>query len=103
MTIEIISWSISTKVWDRVWIELATPGSAVRLASVARQGTHCAMRPGYIPCSDALKNLFFSNGRVFPLLMSLPRPHRALIKSETSSKDFFFNLKITTPWHYLHI
>ena len=24
------------KVWDRAWIELATPGSAVRLTSVAR-------------------------------------------------------------------
>ena len=27
-------------------IELATPGSAVRLASVARNVTDCAMRPG---------------------------------------------------------
>ena len=27
MTVEIISWSISTKVWDRAGIELATPGS----------------------------------------------------------------------------
>ena len=25
MTVEIISWSISTKVWDRTGIELATP------------------------------------------------------------------------------
>ena len=33
MTVEIISWSISTKVWDRAGIELATPGSAVRHAS----------------------------------------------------------------------
>ena len=39
MTVEIISWSISTKVWDRAGIELATPGSAVRLASVARHVT----------------------------------------------------------------
>ena len=29
------------KVWDRAWIELATPGSAVRLASVARHVTDC--------------------------------------------------------------
>ena len=43
MTVEIISWSISTKVW--VGIELATPGSAVRLASVARHPTYCATRP----------------------------------------------------------
>ena len=41
MTVEIISWSISTKVWDRAGIELATPGSAVRLASVARHVTDC--------------------------------------------------------------
>ena len=44
MTVEIISWSISTKVWDRAGIELATPGSAVRLASVARHVTDCATR-----------------------------------------------------------
>ena len=43
MTVEIISWSISTKVWDRTGIELATPGSAVRHASVARHVTDCAM------------------------------------------------------------
>ena len=46
MTEEIISWSISTKVWDRAGIELATPGSAVRHASVARHVTDCATRPG---------------------------------------------------------
>ena len=46
MTVEIISWSISTKVWDRAGIELATPGSAVRHASVARHVTDCATRPG---------------------------------------------------------
>ena len=47
MTVETISWSISTKVWDRAGIELATPGSAVRLASVARHVTDCAMWPGH--------------------------------------------------------
>ena len=46
MTVEIILWSISTKVWDRAGIELATPGSAVRHASVARHVTDCATRPG---------------------------------------------------------
>ena len=30
MSVEIISRSISTKVWDRTGIELATPGSAVQ-------------------------------------------------------------------------
>ena len=34
------------KVWDRALMELATPGSAVRLASVARHVTNCAMQPG---------------------------------------------------------
>ena len=46
MTVEIISRSISTKVWDRAGIELATPGSAVRHASVARHATDCATGPG---------------------------------------------------------
>ena len=46
MTVEIISWSTSTNVWDQARIELATPGSAVRHASVARHVTDCAMRPG---------------------------------------------------------
>ena len=52
MTVEIISWSISTKVWDRAGIELATPGSAVRLASVARHVTDCATRLGTLPQSN---------------------------------------------------
>ena len=34
MAVEIISWSISTKVWYRAGIELATPGYAVRHVSV---------------------------------------------------------------------
>ena len=46
MTVEIISRSISTKLWDRAGIELVTPGSAVRLASVARHVTDWATRPG---------------------------------------------------------
>ena len=32
MTVEIISRSISKKVWDRARIELMTPGSAIRLS-----------------------------------------------------------------------
>ena len=46
MTIAIISRSISTKVWDRAGIKLATPGTVVRHASVARHVTDCAMWPG---------------------------------------------------------
>ena len=34
------------KVWDQAGLKLATPGSAVRLASVARHVTDCATRPG---------------------------------------------------------
>ena len=53
-TVEIISRSISMKVLDRARMELVTPGSAVRLASVARHVTDCAMRPGglrlHLPC-----------------------------------------------------
>ena len=48
MTVEIISWSISKKVWDRARINLATPGSAVRLASVARHVTDCPTRLKYL-------------------------------------------------------
>ena len=36
------------KVWDRAGIKLATPGSAVRVASVARHVTDSAMGPGNI-------------------------------------------------------
>ena len=46
MTVEIISWPVSTKVWDRAGMELKTPGSADRHASVARHVTNCATRPG---------------------------------------------------------
>ena len=49
MTVEIISWSISMKVWDWSGIELATLGSAVRHASVARHITDCATWPGFTP------------------------------------------------------
>ena len=45
MTLEIILSLISTKVWDWTGIELATHGSAVRLASVARHVTDCATQP----------------------------------------------------------
>ena len=48
MTVEIILRSNSTQVWDRAGIDLATPGSAVSLATVARHVTDCAMPPGLI-------------------------------------------------------
>ena len=50
MTVESISLSISRKVWDRAGIELATPGYAVRHASVARHVTDCPTRPGIGVC-----------------------------------------------------
>ena len=40
MIVEIISWSISTNVWDRAGIKLATTGSAAGLA------TDCITGPG---------------------------------------------------------
>ena len=46
MTIEIISRSISTKVWERAGIQLGIPGSSVRCASVVRHVTECATLPG---------------------------------------------------------
>ena len=46
MTVEMISLSISTKVRDLAGIELATPGSAARLAFVARHITDCATQHG---------------------------------------------------------
>ena len=55
MTVEIISRSVSTKVWDQAGIELTTPGSANRLASGARQDTSCTMRPGDLQTTVILK------------------------------------------------
>ena len=46
MTTEIISWSISMKIFDRAWIELGTPGSPVRCASLVRNVTDCTALPG---------------------------------------------------------
>ena len=57
--VEIISWSTSTKVWDQTGIELATPGSAVRHASVARHITDCATRPSKQQHDHVLKELNF--------------------------------------------
>ena len=34
MAVEIISWSIVTKIWDRAGIEFATPGSAVKHVTI---------------------------------------------------------------------
>ena len=61
MTVEIISRSISTKVWDRTGIELSTPGSAVRHASVAWHVTDCATRSGKKKF-DYEKIFFLQNG-----------------------------------------
>ena len=45
MTVEIISQSISTKVWDQARIKLTTTGSAVRLVA------DCANQPGATICA----------------------------------------------------
>ena len=79
MTVEIISWSISTKVWDWAGIELATPGSAVRLASVARHVTDCATRPGLQPATT---------NRNMSLTLQLFAP--GILYAFLSCADFFF-------------
>ena len=68
MTIEIISWSISTKVWDQAGIKLATPGSAIRYPSVVRHITDCAMRSRTVilKCRCATKSFLF--GKSIPWL-----------------------------------
>ena len=48
--VEIISWPVSTKVWDQAGIELATPGSEVRCV------THCNNGPG---------NMVFTQNMIF--------------------------------------
>ena len=56
ITVEIISWSISMKVWEWVVIELGTPGSAVRHI------TNCATRFGMTfltPRLDVLSGLIW--------------------------------------------
>ena len=66
MTVEIISLSISTKVWDRTGIELVTPRSAVRHTSVARHVTDCATRLGShgMCLYQVMMTLHFLNGSV---------------------------------------
>ena len=78
MTVDIISWSIPTKVWDRAGIELVTPGSAVSFASVTRHVTDCATRPVryvlYLSFVRTYKNLWNWHGTrnlmIFGLLTS---------------------------------
>ena len=68
MTIDIISWSISTKVWDRARIKLVTPGSAVRHVSVARHVTDCATQPAEL---GSISNNRSSNFRGFTVPVDL--------------------------------
>ena len=85
-----MTWSISTKVWYRAGIELATPGSAVRHASVARHVTDCATRPGInqqlLSCWDG----HFS----FHLTTFLR--WASLTKWLTSTSRTYFRLQLTT-------
>ena len=46
MAVEIISWSISRKVWGRAGIKLATHGSAVRHVPAVRHVSNCTSGPG---------------------------------------------------------
>ena len=55
MTLEIISWSISTKVWDQAGIELATPGYVMlcsHMYNMLVQHTTCRGR-----CNMKIRNL----------------------------------------------
>ena len=58
MAIEVISLSISTKVWDQAGIELVTSGYAVRHNSAARHVTDCATQPGKNNLMVFLKEIF---------------------------------------------
>ena len=75
MTVEIISRSISTKVWERAGIELANPESAVRLASIARHVTDCATRPSNM--LFCVKSMFKPNINTFGQTMRHEFPLRA--------------------------
>ena len=67
MTVEIISLSISAQVWDRARIELATPGSAFRLASVA---THVTVLRG--PVLNESKRRLIINYGLYQLMLWWP-------------------------------
>ena len=53
MSVEIILWSISTKVWNRAGIVLATPISAVRHV------TECPTRPDILCSVDILESIWY--------------------------------------------
>ena len=81
MSVEIISRSISTKVWDRAGIELATPGSAVSLASVARHVTNWATRLGLVVVLQALIN------SQVPLAWSIGLSNMVILEETTCSSE----------------
>ena len=56
--------SVSTKVWDRAVIELATPGSAVRLASVDQIKAH-------LFCTGFSSHLHGKRNRNNPVLIAV--------------------------------
>ena len=62
MTVEIISWSISTKVWYQAKIKLMSPGSAVRHPSVVRHITDWATRPSTSYMGKGERKDFLSQG-----------------------------------------
>ena len=87
MTLEIISWSISTKVWDQARIEPATPSFAVRQASVVGHVTNCP-KPRIF--------LFFVCGKVALLFLVFAIRHlfvRSVFPSKISFDHLIFNFK----------
>ena len=47
------------QVWDQAEIELGTPGSAVRNASVVRYVTDCAKPPGVVQEERSFKDISY--------------------------------------------
>ena len=79
MTVAIISLSITTKVWGQAGIELTTPVSAVRLASVARHITDYATGPGTF--TNGISICYYSIDRRILLKTGLGyrKPHMYLL------------------------
>ena len=58
MTLEIISQSISTEVWDWARIQLAIPGSAVGLAKDCATGLVCYVCDSKLKDQDILSQIY---------------------------------------------
>ena len=84
------------KVWDQAGIELATPGSVVRLASVARHVTDCTMRPS--TDHGEMLTMFISSGST--LSINLPKYR---FQQEATEKDREFKGDSNTDDYYFYM